>query len=131
MNDDEISKLATGRCVPADNNYQRLTPARSRELLQQLSPAWAIVDQVDDPEASNCLRCVYYCRDYSRAAELTQQIAALADREDHHPRLMLEWRKVTVEISTHAVNGLAEGDFVFAAKTELIARQPGVTHEPG
>ncbi len=118
MTDDIADKLADGRCVPADGEYLRLTANAAEALLQRLPEGWKIVD--------GQLQRTYGCDTYLQAAEFTNQVARLAEQVNHHPALVLEWRQVGVSISTHAVAGLAEGDFVFAAKTELIARQLGI-----
>ena len=118
MIEQKLEQLAAGHCVPPDGNYERLTGAEIETLICSLPATWQVVN--------NQLQGVYACREYLLGAELARQIAALADKVDHHPRLVIEWRLVTVEINTHAVGGLARGDFVFAAKTELLAQQLGI-----
>ena len=45
----------------------------------------------------------------------------LAEAEDHHPDLHLEgYRRVWIEISTHAIGGLSENDFILAAKIDRL-----------
>jgi 4a-hydroxytetrahydrobiopterin dehydratase len=49
------------------------------------------------------------------------KVAAIAEEEDHHPDLHLEGcRKVTIALSTHAVGGLTENDFILAAKINQV-----------
>ena len=49
------------------------------------------------------------------------RVAAIAEEEDHHPDLHLEgYRKVTIALSTHAVKGLTENDFILAAKINQV-----------
>ncbi|MEO2002021.1 MAG: 4a-hydroxytetrahydrobiopterin dehydratase [Pirellulales bacterium] len=49
-------------------------------------------------------------------------MGALAEREQHHPDLHLEsYRKVRVEIYTHAIGGLSENDFILAAKIDAVS----------
>ena len=47
----------------------------------------------------------------------------MAEAEDHHPLIVLEWGKVTVEWWTHKINGLHRNDFIAAAKTDALAPQ--------
>jgi len=44
----------------------------------------------------------------------------LADAEDHHPTLLVEWGRVTVSWWTHSLGGLHRNDFVMAARTDRI-----------
>ena len=46
----------------------------------------------------------------------------MAEEQDHHPDIFLAWGRVKVTIWTHKIDGLAESDFVFAAKTEVLTR---------
>ncbi len=55
-----------------------------------------------------------------RALEFVNDVAALADRLDHHPDIILSYRTVRLEISTHAVGGLTEGDFALAAEVDAL-----------
>lgn len=55
-----------------------------------------------------------------RALEFVNQVVALADRLDHHPDVILSYRTVRLEISTHAVGGLTEDDFALAAEVDAL-----------
>jgi len=43
-----------------------------------------------------------------------------AEEEDHHPDILIKWRRVRVTLTTHAIKGLSENDFIIAAKSEAI-----------
>jgi 4a-hydroxytetrahydrobiopterin dehydratase len=53
---------------------------------------------------------------FRRSLEFVNQVAALAERLDYYPDIILSFRTVRLELSTHAVGGLTEGDFAFAAE---------------
>jgi 4a-hydroxytetrahydrobiopterin dehydratase len=55
-----------------------------------------------------------------RALEFVNQVAALADRLDHHPDVILSYRTVRLELSTHADGGLTEEDFTLAAEVNAL-----------
>jgi 4a-hydroxytetrahydrobiopterin dehydratase len=44
----------------------------------------------------------------------------MADKEDHHPLITLEWGKVTILWWSHKIEGLHKNDFICASKTENI-----------
>jgi 4a-hydroxytetrahydrobiopterin dehydratase len=51
-------------------------------------------------------------------------VAQLAEDENHHPDLHLEsYRKLSIEIWTHAIGGLSENDFILAAKIDQLPIQ--------
>jgi len=48
------------------------------------------------------------------------EVADLAEFEGHHPDIYIWYNKVKLELSTHAIGGLAENDFILAAKIDKI-----------
>ncbi len=55
-----------------------------------------------------------------RALEFVNQVVERAERLDHHPDIILSYRTVRLELSTHADGGLTEVDFLLAAEIDLI-----------
>ena len=51
------------------------------------------------------------------------KVANLAEEEDHHPEITLEWGKVTVSWWSHKIKGLHRNDFIAAAKTDNLFSQ--------
>jgi 4a-hydroxytetrahydrobiopterin dehydratase len=47
-------------------------------------------------------------------------VGELADEQDHHPDVHLSWGRVRIEVWTHTIDGLAEGDFVLAARIDRL-----------
>jgi len=78
---------------------------------------WSLIkrDGVDQLER------VFTFKTYVDGAAFTQRVAELAEQEDHHPSIVLEWGKVTVTWWTHKINGLHQNDFICAAKTNTLA----------
>jgi len=48
-------------------------------------------------------------------------VARIAEEEEHHPDLSISWGKVDIHLTTHAIKGLSENDFILAAKVDKIA----------
>jgi len=53
---------------------------------------------------------------FRRALEFVNQVAALAEKYDHHPDINLSYRLVRLELSTHSEGGLTDRDFAFATE---------------
>jgi len=107
--------LAAGKCIPCRGGDPSLTEAEIADLLPHV-PHWQTVTQ------DNILRLqrVFKLKNYAQALEFTNKIAAIAEEEDHHPLLVLEWGRVTVQWWTHVVKGLHKNDFIMAAKTDEL-----------
>ncbi|MGI9267067.1 MAG: 4a-hydroxytetrahydrobiopterin dehydratase [Akkermansiaceae bacterium] len=61
---------------------------------------------------------VFKFGDYLEGIEFAGQCGKIAEEMNHHPDLLIQWRKVTVSISTHSAGGLTALDFDFANKIE-------------
>jgi 4a-hydroxytetrahydrobiopterin dehydratase len=57
---------------------------------------------------------------FRRSLEFVNEIAALAEKLDHHPDIVLSYRTVRLELSTHADGGLTDHDFRFASEVNAI-----------
>ena len=59
-------------------------------------------------------------RGFEEAFNFTSQIASLSEEQNHHPKIITEWGKVTVYWWSHEIKGLHLNDFIMAAKTDLV-----------
>jgi 4a-hydroxytetrahydrobiopterin dehydratase len=57
---------------------------------------------------------------FRRALEFVNQVAALAEKGDHHPDIVLSYRVVRLEVSTHSEGGLTDRDFTLAAEVNAL-----------
>ena len=110
--------LAAGKCIPCRGGEPSLTDAEIADLMLHV-PGWQLVERDGIPH----LERVFKLKNYAQAVEFTNQIAAIAEEEDHHPLIVLEWGRVTVQWWTHLIKGLHKNDFIMAAKTDEIYRQ--------
>ena len=64
--------------------------------------------------------CSFAFLNYEDSVDFTNKVAQLADKEDHHPEITLEWGKVSVVWWSHKIKGLHKNDFICAAKTDQL-----------
>ena len=57
---------------------------------------------------------------FRRALEFVNQVAAIAEKNDHHPEIILNYRVVRLELSTHTDGGLTDADFALAAELNVL-----------
>ena len=63
-------------------------------------------------------------KDFKAAVAFVNSIASVAEAEGHHPDLHLTgYRKLRVDLATHAVGGLTENDFILAAKIDRLPKE--------
>ena len=102
--------LANKRCVPCEGGVPKLTADEIAPLLAQID-GWTV-------EGGQKLKKSFAFPDFAQALAFVNRAGAVAEEEGHHPDLFLTWGKVGVELTTHAVGGLTENDFILAAKLD-------------
>ena len=103
--------LADQSCIPCRGDVSSLAPDEAKVLLQKLDDGWRL-----NPDGH--LERVYSFTNFNHAMKLANEVAEIADDENHHPDLYIAWGKCKVEIWTHKIKGLTESDFFFAAKVD-------------
>jgi 4a-hydroxytetrahydrobiopterin dehydratase len=111
-----MGDLATRSCEPCREGSPPLGSAQSAELLRDL-PGWQVRREAGVPMLVRTFRCA----DFADALALANAIGQVADAEDHHPRLVVEWGRVEVAWWTHVIRGLHLNDFILAARTDSLA----------
>jgi 4a-hydroxytetrahydrobiopterin dehydratase len=91
-------------------------PTVTREETVELKPH--IPDWVIHREGVDRLRRVFPFENFLGAMAFAGKVGELAEKEGHHPALLVEWGRVTVSWWTHKIGGLHRNDFIMAAKTD-------------
>ena len=100
-------------CVACEGNVPPLNKIEADVLLKHI-PGWAADD------AGKFLSREFKFKDFAEALAFTNAIGAIAESEGHHPDLELGWGRVHVLLTTHAIKGLSENDFIVASKINQI-----------
>ncbi len=107
------SSLADKQCVPCRGGVPPLAGAERDRLLAELGGNWQVQDD-------HHLYKEFRFEDFQTALDFTNRVGAVAEAQGHHPDIFLSWGKVGIKIWTHAIDGLTESDFIFAAKADAI-----------
>jgi len=107
--------LAAGKCIACRTGEPTLTDQQIAALQPQV-PEW----QVKEVDGVKRLERVFKFKNFVQALEFTNRIGALAEEENHHPLIITEYGRTTVQWWTHIIKGLHKNDFIMAAKTDEI-----------
>ena len=102
-------------CEPCRSGVPKATAEKIKSYREQI-PDWEIVT-IDGIER---LMRVFKFRKFVEALDFTNKVGVLAEQEGHHPALLIEWGRVTVQWWTHAIGGWHRNDFIMAAKTDEL-----------
>ncbi|MCC7416601.1 MAG: 4a-hydroxytetrahydrobiopterin dehydratase [Acidobacteria bacterium] len=72
--------------------------------------------------AGDEIRKQYTFEDFPAAIAFVDRLAPEAERADHHPDILINYKRVTLTYSTHSEGGLTEKDFAGAAAADRLAR---------
>lgn len=112
-----MTELVQKKCQPCEGMGQPYSVAKAKEQLTQV-PDWIL--SVDGKSISRD----YVMKNFMAAIDFINRIAQIAESEDHHPNLHLTgYRRLRIDLSTHAIGGLSENDFIVAAKINTLPAQ--------
>ncbi len=103
---------------PPDAATMRPELLSESAIQQQLAslPGW----QVEGKELVKEFRFTSYLA----GIEFVRRAAGLAEAMNHHPDLLVGWRKVTVRLATHSAGGLTRLDFTLAGQINSVEAAP-------
>ena len=59
-------------------------------------------------------------KDFKNSQDFINKVGIISEREGHHPDIYFGWGYAKINITTHAIKGLSENDFILAAKIDQI-----------
>ena len=108
-----MSDLAQKECVACKGGIPPLKGDDLARLHRELADGWRVINE-------HHLEHDYKFANFREALAFTNQVGELAEAQNHHPDIYLAWGKVKLTLWTHKIDGLTEGDFIFAAKVDQL-----------
>ena len=110
-----MAELSQLKCIACRGGEPKLTNAEVVELQKQIR-GW----QLKEVDGILRLEKVFKRKNFVEALAFANKLGAIAEEEDHHPLMVIEWGRVTIQWWTHVVKGLHKNDFIMAAKTDEV-----------
>ena len=108
--------LASSTCEACRIDAPKVSDDEASLLIKEIE-GWDVID-----EGVKKLKKEFSFSNYSDSVDFSNKVADMAEQEDHHPQIILEWGKVTVIWWSHKIKGLHKNDFICAAKTNNIIK---------
>ena len=106
--------LTQRHCVPCEGGISPFDAAYAAEWLRNIQ-GWRLV------AGSKKIQKDFIFRNFKEVIGFVNNVAEIADKENHHPDLFIHsYKKLRITLSTHAIGGLSENDFILAAKIDKI-----------
>ncbi len=104
-------ELTKKKCVPCEGGVSPLAIQEAQNYLKNLN-GWKLHNNYIEKE--------YTFKAYLDGLNFVHTVGQLAEGEGHHPDVFLGYKKVRITLTTHAISGLSENDFIVAAKIDEI-----------
>jgi 4a-hydroxytetrahydrobiopterin dehydratase len=107
-------ELTKKRCLPCEGGAMPLDASSVNGLLSQVQ-GWQV-----EP-SNNQLQKRFSFASFPATMAFVHRMAELAEAEGHHPDFCVRYKVLDVTLTTHAIGGLSENDFILAAKIDRLA----------
>ncbi len=111
-----MTDLADKKCIPCEGGIPPFDKSEIHKYLKKVD-GW---DVKNDDDNSYFLIKKFNFKNFKESQIFVNKVGDLAEQENHHPDLSFGWGYCDVKIFTHAIKGLAESDFILAAKIDKI-----------
>ena len=112
-----MEDLSKKKCVACDGNIPPFDISEIHKYLKKIND-WKVKNDVDK---SFYLIKEFKFKNFIDSQKFVNSVSNIAEKENHHPDISFGWGYCTIKIFTHAIKGLAESDFVLAAKIDKIS----------
>lgn len=105
-------ELANKKCVPCEGGTLPMSEDEAHRYISQVM-GWQIIEDKK-------IKKEFKFNDFKGSLDFVNKVGALAEEEKHHPNITIIYNKVNITLSTHAIGGLSENDFIMAAKIDRL-----------
>ncbi len=112
-----MSDLLKKKCVPCEGG---VIPFDISEIhrYQKKVDGWNIIKNDKDVYL---LEKNFAFKNFRESQDFINNVGKISEDEGHHPDIVFGWGYAKINITTHAIKGLSENDFILAAKIDKIA----------
>ena len=111
-----MNDLSSKKCVPCQGDIPPFDKSEIHKYLKNVD-GW---DVKSDPDGSFYLFKEFKFKNFKDSQIFVNKVSDISEKENHHPDIFFGWGYCKVKILTHAIKGLAESDFILAAKVDKI-----------
>ena len=109
-----MSDLLQKKCVPCEGGVKAFDISEIHKYQKKVD-GWKIVKSDKN---------IYYLekkftfKNFLESQKFVNEVGKISEEEGHHPDIHFGWGYAKIEITTHAIEGLSENDFILAAKID-------------
>ena len=111
-----MTDLSQKKCKPCEGGISAL----------DISEIHKYQKKIDGWEVKSNEKKIYFLekefkfKNFLNSQKFINEVSKISENEGHHPDILFGWGYAKIRITTHAIEGLSENDFILAAKIDKI-----------
>ena len=111
-----MSDLLNKKCVPCEGEILPFDISEIHKYQKKID-GW---DVKKDEQKKYFLEKNFKFKNFIYSHKFINAVGVISEKENHHPDISFGWGYAKITITTHAIEGLSENDFILAAKIDQI-----------
>ena len=112
-----MEDLSKKKCIACDGNIPAFDKSEIHKYLKKVDN-WDVKSNDDE---SYYLTKEFKFKNFEESQNFVNLVGKISEKEGHHPDISYGWGYAKINITTHAIEGLSENDFILAAKIDKIS----------
>ena len=111
-----MNELFNKKCVPCEGGTLPFDISEIHKYQKKVD-GW---DVLKNKNKIYYLEKKFTFKDFLNSQDFIIKVGKISEEESHHPDISFGWGYAKIIITTHAIEGLSENDFILAAKIDQI-----------
>ena len=111
-----MSDLTEKKCLPCEGGVLPFDISEIHKYQKKVD-GW---DLTKDNKEVFFLSKKFNFDNFLESQKFVNEVGKISEEEGHHPDISFGWGYAEIKITTHAIEGLSENDFILAAKIDKI-----------
>ena len=111
-----MNDLANKKCIPCEGGIPGFKISEIHKYLKMVD-GWEV--KADESEIYYLIK-EFKFKNFLESQNFVTKVGNIAEQEGHHPDIFFGWGYAKINITTHAIKGLSENDFILAAKIDAM-----------
>lgn len=103
-----------------DQSCETITPGSKALIIPTIESLVAQMEGWEVPLNYITLEKTFKFKNYHQTVSFVNAVTWIAHKEDHHPEICFGYNECKIVLTTHAVKGLSQNDFIVAAKIDAL-----------
>ena len=111
-----MSDLLNKKCVPCEGGIKAFDISEIHKYQKKVD-GWEIIQ---NDKKAYLLEKKFEFKNFLDSQKFVNEVGRVSEDEGHHPDIIFGWGYAKINITTHAITGLSENDFILAAKIDKL-----------